>query len=60
MLVAELVDNDGWTMLVQLARAVGQEELAASFEKAHKEEDEHLLLVRGWINDATLNEAKPS
>ncbi len=49
LLVAELVDNDGWSTLVDLARAVGQEELATAFEQALDEERDHLALVRGWL-----------
>lgn len=49
ILIAELADNDGWAMLIEITREAGQEEIAASFEEARREEDEHLLEVRAWL-----------
>jgi rubrerythrin len=49
LLTAELADNDGWKVLIALAEAVGQRELAARFAEALAEEDEHLASVRAWI-----------
>lgn len=60
MLVAELTDNDGWMLLIQVTRAAGHEELARSFEQARATEDEHLANMRRWISDATLGAAKPA
>lgn len=54
ILVAELADNDGWSLLIDLAEANGQDDLAARFHSAHETEEEHLELVRGWIREATL------
>jgi hypothetical protein len=48
-LIAELADNDAWEMLSQLARQAGEEELAASFDRALLEEREHLIKVRAWL-----------
>jgi rubrerythrin len=59
ILVAELVDNDCWTVLIELATAVGHPQIAKQFERAITEEREHLLNVRTWIKNATLGEAKP-
>jgi hypothetical protein len=59
ILVAELVDNDCWSVLVELARAGGHDELAARFEVALAEEAEHLANVRAWVKTATLGAAKP-
>lgn len=50
ILVAELADNDGWTMLIELARGLGQNDMVARFEQALREEEKHLQLVRGWFN----------
>lgn len=50
ILLAELADNDGWSMLRDLARSMGQDELARDFDKALKEEEEHLRDVRAWVN----------
>lgn len=54
ILIAELADNDGWHLLIDLAEANGQDELAVRFRKAHQTEDEHLESVRAWIREATL------
>ena len=52
MLIAELVDVDGWSALIELARAIDDEELLARFEKAEQEEHEHLGKVRSWVAGA--------
>jgi ferritin-like protein len=57
ILIAELADNDGWAVLVDLARAMGQDELAADFERALREEEEHLRDVRAWIHAGTMAQA---
>jgi hypothetical protein len=49
LLVAELADNDGWKMLIALAEAMGQAEMAQDFARCLAEEDEHLVSVRRWI-----------
>ncbi len=49
LLVAELADNDGWKMLIAMAEAVGQDDLARGFTEALAEGDQHLLLVRRWL-----------
>lgn len=59
ILVAELVDNDCWTVLTALTLSAGHDQLAKRFEKALTEEARHLLNVRTWVKNATLGEAKP-
>jgi hypothetical protein len=49
VLLAELADDEGWEMLVALAREAGEAELAAGFEQALAAEGEHVQKVRGWI-----------
>lgn len=49
LLVAELVDNDGWDTLAALAERAGRDELAAAFGNAKATEDRHLEEVRRWI-----------
>jgi rubrerythrin len=56
ILVAELVDNDCWENLSDLALAIGEEELAQKFQGALEEERDHLRRVRSWIG-AALSEA---
>lgn len=58
MLVAELADNDGWMLLIDLTRAMGQDEMARRFETALVEEEEHLRLVRAWVAGMTRRDAQ--
>lgn len=60
ILVAELVDNDCWTTLIELARAGGHKALAERFEGALAEEAVHLVNVRAWVRNATLAEGAPA
>ena len=55
--VAELADNDGWQLLIKVARQMGQEEMAARFQTALEEEDRHLASLRTWMEQICLNEA---
>lgn len=57
MLIAELVDNDGWTLLCEIAKAVGKKDLAEQFEAARREEEDHLTRMREWVVRTTLIEA---
>lgn len=54
MLNAELVDNDGWTMLRDLVGAMGPGELTEKIEEAEGNEREHLEMVRGWLSGLVL------
>ena len=49
ILVAELVDNDCWETLIDLARSLGHDVQADEFEKALENEMEHLENVRTWL-----------
>lgn len=49
ILVAELVDNDCWDTLLDLAGQRHDEDLAERFVAAMEDERRHLELVRGWI-----------
>lgn len=49
ILTAELTDNDGWEMLIQLARDMNQERLADDFDRALGAERRHLSRVRMWV-----------
>ncbi|HVK75838.1 MAG TPA: ferritin-like domain-containing protein [Kofleriaceae bacterium] len=57
MLVAELADNDGWTMLVDLADGLGFDDLTREFRVALQEEETHLARVREWITTAVEGQA---
>jgi ferritin-like protein len=57
LLTAELSDNAGWELLIELASSTGQDELSTQFAEALKHETEHLAMVRGWLREAVLQEA---
>jgi hypothetical protein len=50
MLTAELTDNAGWELLVQLAEDAGETDLAGRFLGALAQEQEHLAIVKGWLS----------
>lgn len=58
ILTAELTDNDGWRMLIDLSATLGHAELAAEFQKALDNEEEHLASVRGWLSEEVLKQAR--
>lgn len=57
LLTAELVDNDGWAMLIELADAMGHDDMAEAFEEAKREEDHHLASMRQWLSAFVGSEA---
>jgi hypothetical protein len=57
LLVAELTDNDGWTLLIRLADDLGHADLSTQFEAALSTEQEHLQKVRGWLTTLAQTEA---
>jgi ferritin-like metal-binding protein YciE len=48
----ELVDNDAWQMLIELAAELGQTKLEQQCRRALQEEQEHLIKVRDWYRDS--------
>jgi len=58
MLTAELTDNDGWRLLIQLADNLGHDEMKAKFETALADEEEHLMNVRTWLQESVLDSAQ--
>jgi len=56
-LTAELVDNDSWLMLADVAERLGQDDMAAEFRRALAEEEDHLARVRSWLTSAVEGEA---
>lgn len=56
ILVAELADNDGWTMLAALAEKSGQDQMAHDFRRALDEEQEHLRSVRLWLQNSVAGQ----
>lgn len=49
ILTIELVDNDGWEMLIRLAKSLDNAELAQRMEAALRDEERHLTQVRSWV-----------
>jgi hypothetical protein len=54
---AEATDTDGWELLVSLAGGMGHDELARDFAQALKEEQQHLMQVRSWVEKLTSTAA---
>jgi rubrerythrin len=57
ILIAELVDTESWSMLIDLATSLGHAKHARSFQAAFEAEERHLSKVRGWLKSAMLAEA---
>jgi rubrerythrin len=57
MLIAELADNDAWTMLASLADDLGMTKLSEQFRRALAEEQDHLIRVRAWATAAVNGQA---
>lgn len=57
LLIAELADNGGWQLLIELADQLGFDDLKQRFRTVLVEEDQHVLRVRGWLSAALLGEA---
>lgn len=57
MLIAEHGDVDGWELLIELATALGLDDLAGQFRNAHLVEQDHARQVRGWLSAALLGQA---
>ena len=56
LLTAELADNAGWDLLVQLADEVGDRDAKKEFKKRLHEEEEHLLFVRKAVEQFAKQE----
>jgi rubrerythrin len=56
LLTAELTDNAGWELLIELADAAGQMAISESFEKALAQEQVHLDTVRSWLGEEVLRQ----
>lgn len=58
ILQAELVDNNCWETLVELANGVGLSKMAERFQKAKEEEDIHLQTIKQWVLEMNTNGGK--
>ncbi|RPI14342.1 MAG: ferritin-like domain-containing protein [Lysobacterales bacterium] len=57
MLTAELADNAGWELLIQLAESLGQDEMADQFRDALATEARHLQMIRSWLTLLVMAES---
>ncbi len=57
MLVAELIDNAGWELLVALCENQGQGSVISDFSVALDDERAHLRQVQAWLEEATIGAA---
>ena len=48
LLAAELIDREGWELLITMADELGERDIVTRFREALRQEDEHLLSVRRW------------
>ena len=58
MLTAELTDNDGWRLLIQLADNLGFAEAKTEFDTALENEVDHLQKVRNWVTECVMDSAE--
>ena len=58
LLTAELTDNAGWELLIELARGLGQDDLVTRFQAALDAEAEHLVWVTKWVAAGAVGEAR--
>ena len=56
LLTAELVDNTGWELLVQLADEAGDDDARRVFRRFLHEEEDHLAFVRTAVRELTKEE----
>jgi len=56
LLAAELVDNAGWDLLVQIADEAGDREAKRAFKKRLHEEEDHLLFAREAMKRLSFQE----
>jgi bacterioferritin (cytochrome b1) len=58
LMTAELTDNAGWELLIELVDGLGYQDLKTEFETALVHEEEHLHNVRDWLSDMVLDKAQ--
>jgi hypothetical protein len=58
ILTAELTDNAGWELLIQLADSLGYTDMTTEFQTALEHEEVHLQNVRTWLSECVLDSAQ--
>lgn len=56
ILQAELVDQSGWELLIELAEGNGLAGIAIEFQQVLDQEEFHLKSVKQWVRELTLRE----
>ena len=59
LLIAELTDNAGWELLIELSDRSGESQLCEPFEEALAQESLHLLIIRAWLTALLTVEGTP-
>jgi hypothetical protein len=54
LLTAELTDNAGWELLIDLATELGHTDLSEQFTEALENEQDHLLKVQTWLSEMVM------
>ncbi|MDA8521343.1 ferritin-like domain-containing protein [Acidovorax sp. NCPPB 4044] len=60
ILTAELTDNAGWELLIQLAEQAGEADLVSEFAQALTEEQRHLSTVQAWLGALVVSGPLPN
>ena len=54
LLTAELTDNAGWELLIDLADELGHDDLSEQFTEAFTNEQKHLVNVQTWLSERLM------
>lgn len=54
ILAAELIDNDSWGLLIQVAEQAGLHDALSKFKHAQMQEDKHLNYMRNWLSELVI------
>jgi len=54
LLTAELTDNAGWEMLIDIADELGHTDLSKQFAEAFANEQKHLVNVQTWVSERLM------
>ena len=57
LLTAEMTDNACWELLVELAQESGHDALVQPFSDALAAEQEHEVIIKGWLRKVLMEEA---
>ncbi|WP_141735701.1 ferritin-like domain-containing protein [Oligoflexus tunisiensis] len=58
ILIAELADQDGWNLLIELTRDMGDQDHLAQFQRAMAEEEQHVIDIRMLLKELTMGKTK--